>query len=256
MRAVSRVKRGVMKQKVDSPGLVDSSQASVHPNLERQVRRHLQSRWMQPLHRPSTETYASLKESGALLEGAPLILDSGCGTGASTRRLALQFPASTVIGVDQSQARLAKSGLNQGFLREGNCILLRAELATLWRLLKRDGVTLQRHYLLYPNPWPKPGHLSRRWHAHPVFPHMLALGGEIEMRCNWEIYAREFALAVSLATGADLSLEPFQAAQGISPFEQKYLQRGQELFVVRAGDQVTRLFVHARSGSGPARPPG
>jgi tRNA (guanine-N7-)-methyltransferase len=252
MRAMSRVKRGVMKQKVDSPGLVDSSQASVHPNLERQVRRHLESRWMQPLHRPSIQTYTSLKDSGALLEGAPLILDSGCGTGASTRRLALQFPASTVIGVDQSQARLAKSGLSQGFLREGNRILLRAELATFWRLLCADGITLERHYLLYPNPWPKPGHLARRWHGHPVFPHMLALGGEMEMRCNWEIYAMEFALAVSLASGADVSPEPFQAARGISPFEQKYLQRGQELFVVNVGREVTRSFFCARSGGDPS----
>ena len=240
-----------MEQKQDSPGLVNSSQTCVHPNLERHVRWHLESRWMQPLHRPSIQTYASLKESGALLEGAPLILDSGCGTGASTRRLALQFPASIVIGVDQSQARLAKSGLSQGSLREGNCILLRAELATFWRLLRDDGITLERHYLLYPNPWPKPGHLARRWHGHPVFPHMLALGGEIEMRCNWEIYAREFALAVSLATGADVRPEPFQAVQGISPFEQKYLQRGQELFVVNVGLEVTRSFIHARSMGDP-----
>jgi tRNA (guanine-N7-)-methyltransferase len=157
-----------------------------------------------------------------------------------------------VIGVDQSQARLAKSGLSQGFLREGNRILLRAELATFWRLLCADGITLERHYLLYPNPWPKPGHLARRWHGHPVFPHMLALGGEMEMRCNWEIYAMEFALAVSLASGADVSPEPFQAARGISPFEQKYLQRGQELFVVNVGREVTRSFFCARSGGDPS----
>jgi len=239
----------MMDQKRDSSGLVDSSQLGVHPNLEKHVLRHLESQWMQPLHRPSTETFERLKESGALLEGAPLILDSGCGTGASTQQLALRFPDSIVIGVDQSRVRLEKSGLSRGFLRAGNCILLRAELATFWRLLRADGVVLERHYLLYPNPWPKPGHLLRRWHAHPVFPSLLALAGEIEIRCNWEIYAREFALAVGLATGVQLTHEEFQPVSGISPFEKKYLARGQALFRVKVDARLTRSFRRAQAAT-------
>jgi tRNA G46 methylase TrmB len=236
-----------MKQIKDNPGLVSSSQRGVHPNLERRLRRHLQSPWLQPPHRPTLASYARLKEAGVLSEGPPLILDSGCGTGASTRRLASQFPASIVIGVDQSQVRLAKSGMNEVFHRDGNCVLLRAELASLWRLLDRDGISLERHFLLYPNPWPKPGHVSRRWHGHPVFPHLLALGGEIEMRCNWEIYAREFALAVNLATGANVAVRRFRPAGGISPFEQKYLERDQALFFVRVPALITRAFKCPRS---------
>lgn len=236
----------MVDQCTDDSGLVTSSQRSVHPNLEKQVRRHLQSPWLQAFHQPTLESYRLLKNDGVFFEGESIILDSGCGTGKSTQQLALRYPENIVIGVDQSQARLAKSGMNGSFLRSGNCILLRAELSTFWRLLGRDGLSPERHFLFYPNPWPKPGHLLRRWHGHPVFPQLLGLGGEIELRCNWEIYAQEFALAVRLACGANVSVKSIRPACGCTPFEQKYLDRGQSLFAVVVPAQLTEAF----------RPPG
>lgn len=89
-----------------------------------------------------------------------------------------------------------------------------------------------KHFLFYPNPWPKSHHLKRRWHGHPVFPDLLALGGEIEMRCNWETYAREFAQAVTYATGEAVAVNRHRPRAGVSPFEQKYMQRSHRLFVV------------------------
>ena len=50
---------------------------------------------------------------------------------------------------------------------------------------------------LYPNPWPKKKHLGRRWHGAPVFPALVKLGGELEMRSNWQTYLDEFALALA-----------------------------------------------------------
>lgn len=48
---------------------------------------------------------------------------------------------------------------------------------------------------------PKIGHLSRRWHGHPVFPAMLELGGVLECRSNWKIYVlNEFCFAVERLT--------------------------------------------------------
>ncbi len=174
--------------------------------------------------------------------GQPFILDSGCGTGKSTLALARLYPQHAVIGVDQSIARLGRSGMQSNYFRADNCILLRAELASLWRLLSNDGHSPDRHFLLYPNPWPKSGHLPRRWHAHPVFPTLLSLGGEIELRCNWEIYALEFAQAAEVATGHEVKAVRIEPAIGISPFEQKYLERGQRLFSVTVPAQYTRAF--------------
>jgi len=223
-------------------GLVTSKQNGVHPRLERRVRRHLEAPWLQKLHLPSQENYRQLVREGAFSGGQALILDSGCGTGKSTRRLAARFPEHLVIGVDRSIKRLAKSGVTSGFLQRENYILVRAELATFWRLLLSGGFSPQRHYLFYPNPWPKPGHLSRRWHGHPVFPQLLALGGEIEMRCNWEIYAREFAQAVEFATNVNMNVTEIQPDTAVSPFEQKYLDRRQALFSVIVPARTSQAF--------------
>ena len=227
---------------IDHCGLVSSGQARVHPQLEKHVRRHLETPWSQPLHRPTIEAYHRLNSEGVFSTGKPFILDSGCGTGKSTRLLAALYPDHWVIGVDQSQDRLSRSGVESGFLRSENCILTRAELATFWRLLLADDYSPEKHFLFYPNPWPKSGHLSRRWHGHPVFPQLLRLGGEIELRCNWEVYALEFAQAVAIASGVTVNVTNFEPHNGITPFEQKYLERGQRLYSVVVSAQITNAF--------------
>lgn len=171
-----------------------------------------------------------------------MVLDSGCGTGKSTQELAALYPGHLVMGADRSRVRLGRSGVSSGFSISGNCVLLRAELSTLWRLLVDDKLLPERHFIFYPNPWPKPGHLSRRWHGHPVFPWLLALGGEIELRCNWEIYAMEFAQAVQLATGEKVEVEKFQPESSMTPFESKYRERGQALFSVVVPARITAGF--------------
>ena len=249
MRAISKVKQSMAGQNISESGLVSSGQGDVHPRLEAIVRKHLETHWSQPLHLPTLDTWHELETHPSFSAVMPLILDSGCGTGESTTRLAQQFPSHLVIGVDRSIKRLAKSGVSSAFFSRDNFILVRAELATFWRLLLMNGFSPQRHYLFYPNPWPKPGHLPRRWHGHPVFPDLLALGGEIELRCNWSVYALEFARAAGLATQALIGVVELKPDIGISPFERKYLERGQSLYSVLVPAQHTQAFRFARRGS-------
>jgi len=206
------------------------------------LQRHLDRHWLQPLHRPSVDNYQRLKDESSFGEGQSFILDSGCGTGKSTQQLAKQYPDHLVIGVDRSEFRLSKSGMEQGLWLRDNCILLRADLPSFWRLLVLDEYFPSRHFLFYPNPWPKSGHLKRRWHGHPVFPGLLKLGGEIEMRCNWEIYALEFAWAVSFATSETVVAKRYLPQSSVSPFERKYMERSQPLFSVTVPRQVTEKF--------------
>ncbi len=234
--------RSKINTDINKSGSVTSNQIGVHPKLEQIVRKHLLTTWEQPFHQPTVESYRQLVDTGVFSGHLPLILDSGCGTGKSTHQLAALYPQHLVIGVDRSQARLSKGGLDSGFSRHGNCVLIRAELATFWRLLLADRIFPERHFLLYPNPYPKSAHLSRRWHGHPVFPQLLGLGGEIEMRCNWEIYALEFALAVNLACGSQIEATGFQPEDGISPFERKYHERGQKLYAVKLPALLTAGF--------------
>jgi tRNA G46 methylase TrmB len=237
-----------MKQKhFSSP--VRSSQSSLHPGLATLVQKHMTTKWRQPLHAPTVNAFTALMASG-VNQGQKIVLDSGCGTGASTRLIAEHFLDCLVIGVDKSETRLRKlpgshfSGkhFSHGcfFYREENMVWLRAELASFWRLALQAGWRLHRHYLLYPNPWPKPGQLLRRWHAHPVFPALLQLGGRLEMRCNWEIYARDFVSAAEMAGCLNVQLAEGVDSVITTPFENKYRNSGQTLYCVVVPDSIIR----------------
>ena len=116
-----------------------------------------------------------------------------------------------------------------------NALLIRADLVDFWRLLAESGIRLARHYNLYPNPWPKIGHLARRWHGHAVFQVWRDLGGEIECRSIWRIYIEEMAQALTLLTGQAVAAEPYETDDPMTPFEKKYLASGHELWRCRVG---------------------
>lgn len=163
----------------------------------------------------------------------PLILDAGCGVGLSTLNLAVHFPDHFVIGVDQSADRLSRNTRWPGAL-PANFIKVRADLVDYWRLMLAAGIRPARHYLLYPNPWPKIGQLQRRWHAHPVFPTIAALGSHFECRSNWRIYVEECASALAQLTGMQVCCEPYATDAPLTPFEQKYLDSGHALWRCQA----------------------
>lgn len=192
------------------------------------MRKHLDRPWQAPVHAPTQQALAPLLDALVHVR-APVVLDSGCGDGASTLRLAYRHPNAIVVGLDRSAARLERLA-PEGFARRGNAWLIRAELADAWRLLVQAGVRLRHHYLLYPNPWPKSTHLHRRWHGHPVFPWLLALGGTLELRSNWPIYIDEFAAALEIA-GRLADVEPIaDEAPPLTPFERKYRDSGHPLW--------------------------
>jgi tRNA G46 methylase TrmB len=214
---------------------VRSSQRDIHARLAAVVGRHLGAEWKEPLHAPTVAAFDRLLALPGLDIGGGLVFDSGCGTGASTQQIAARHPERLVIGIDRSFNRLSRLGETVFPLQRDNVIWIQAELASFWRLALRNGWRLDRHYLLYPNPWPKPGQLKRRWHAHPVFPALLELGGVLELRTNWEIYAREFQQAVTLAR-SDVpiiaeSADSESEWDGIeTPFGRKYGRSGHRLF--------------------------
>jgi tRNA (guanine-N7-)-methyltransferase len=192
---------------------VISSQDGVHRRLADALLRHFGRPWC----------------AAALARGRPLLLDSGCGDGAGTEALARVHPECVAVGVDRSAARLA--GRLDG--ARGDVLFVRTDVPRLWQALRMRGVRVAHHYLLYPNPAPKPAQRLRRWHFHPAFPDLLALGGTLEVRTNWRIYAEEFAAALALA-GRDPALEPVPDGDALTAFERKYRASGHVLWRVRA----------------------
>ncbi|AIA73785.1 tRNA (guanine(46)-N(7))-methyltransferase TrmB [Vreelandella alkaliphila] len=205
---------------------VVSNQPGPHHDVARRVARALEN----PLRKPiAAHTQKAFEDAHTWLQKqqAPLILDAGCGVGLSTRRLAEQFPAHAVIGVDRSEDRLSR---DHGEL-PANALLVRADLVDFWRLAEQEKWAPERHFLLYPNPYPKAAHLKMRWHGHPVFPTLLALGGHLEVRSNWQLYVEEFALATALVTGKQATIAALVPnGSYLTPFEAKYDQSGQTLW--------------------------
>lgn len=210
-----------------------SAQTGVHEHLPTLLDRHRDSPFRKPFADYNRAAFeASLERVERVAPDAPLILDSCCGVGESSIALARAFPDHYVIGVDQSASRLArKSGSKSSGLPE-NLDLVRADLVDYWRLLRDAKIPLARHYLLYPNPWPKIGHLSRRWHGHPVFPAMLELGGVFECRSNWKIYIEELCFALNRLVQNEAVSESYAPVSALTPFERKYLESGHALFRV------------------------
>ena len=219
-----------------------SAQNGVHRHLAVLLERHRQTLFRKPHADYNRAAFAaSIGRWRQTARDAPLILDAGCGAGESSFALAALLPDHYVIGVDQSEARLRRhlaaqensAGPPSGW--PPNLVFARADLIDYWRLLHDDGIRLARHYLLYPNPWPRIGHLSRRWHGHPVFPTLLALGGVLECRSNWQIYVEEFCLAAGALSGCATRCETFVPILPLTPFERKYQASGHTLYRVVAG---------------------
>eukprot|EP00747_Dinoflagellata_sp_TGD_P220585 gnl/TRDRNA2_/TRDRNA2_92544_c0_seq1.p1 gnl/TRDRNA2_/TRDRNA2_92544_c0~~gnl/TRDRNA2_/TRDRNA2_92544_c0_seq1.p1 ORF type:complete len:375 (+),score=35.20 gnl/TRDRNA2_/TRDRNA2_92544_c0_seq1:65-1189(+) len=220
-----------------------------------------------PIPAHTVQAFATLREwlDAHDADGSqrPLILDSGCGTGRSTHALAAAQPNSAVIGVDRSEDRLTRrpgpTGKGRYVSAPSNALLLRAELASTWRLLLDSGLAdrIDHHLLLYPNPCPKPDRRGTRWHFHPSLPLLLQLGGSLELRSNWPSYLLEFRTAVeALASDPRVPQKVREAAarrlplklsqlthlssseEGLTRFEQKYWNGGEVLYRLTSPDAL------------------
>jgi tRNA (guanine-N7-)-methyltransferase len=211
--------------------LVSSNQTGVHKDLEKIIKKHLLNTFKKPL-RPFSENVFHLIDEIQKTIDLPIILDSGCGTGESSTRLSELNPDSLIIGIDKSEKRLDKFINKENIYHKENLIIARADVVDIWRLAKQANWNIKKHYLLYPNPWPKKDQLKRRWHGHPVFPEIIKLCDDIELRTNWKIYAEEFAAGLKLIANKNIVIDTIDTDHFISPFEKKYYESGHELFRV------------------------
>ncbi len=211
--------------------IVTSNQTAVHKDLENSVRKHLTNSFRKPYRPFSAEIFHKTNEIINSLD-MPIILDSGCGTGESSHILSKQNTDALIVGIDKSEKRLDKFISNDNFYDKDNLILIRADVIDIWRMIKQSNWNIKKHYLLYPNPWPKKNQLKRRWHGHPVFPEMISLCDQIELRTNWQIYAEEYKQAMEIVTNKNVIMDSVETIDFISPFEKKYYDSGHELYRV------------------------
>jgi len=241
-----------MNVQTNNSNEVNSNQQGIHENLEFIVRKHFETEYKKPIAKHTQIAFDKIKSTveTELKKDTPLLFDSFCGTGVSTGIIARNNPQALVLGIDRSIARLSKT-YNE--VLPENAMLVQAECADFWLLAKQAGWQLAKHSIYYPNPCPKAKHIKRRWHAHPAYPLLFALGGEVELRTNWKIYADEFSQAFVYALdylqdsklsckGVEtLSLDATTndnntcGKEFMTLFEKKYFLNGQKLYRCKYG---------------------
>lgn len=218
--------------------IVTSNQSGLHKNLELIVKRHLSSTFLRPYPDHSLRVFEQAQAAVDNHSG-PIILDSFCGVGESTSHIATKYPDALVIGIDKSKHRLDRhSSHNPDHSVTDNYLLLQADVDDFWRLAVDAEWRLSQHFILYPNPWPKANHFKRRVHGSPLLSTLLTLGGDIELRSNWQIYVQEFTASLTLA-GRKSRCEALDISEPITPFERKYLYSEHPLWVCRSRDSTT-----------------
>jgi tRNA G46 methylase TrmB len=202
---------------------ITTNQIGIHQNLHKVVSRQLANVSQKPLSAHTQQAFQDVMSWLGDWNG-DLILDSCCGVGESTVNIARQHPNARVIGIDKSALRTEKHLAYASTLE--NYVVLRADLNDFLKLLVLNDKKLTKHYLLYPNPYPKSAHLQRRWYATSALKDILSLGGVLEVRSNWQLYIQEFSAALDIANVSN-QVSVFTSDRAITPFERKYWQSGQ-----------------------------
>ena len=202
---------------------ITTNQQGVHDKLDELVARYQRATNQRPV---SAHTQQAFDDVSAWLDGfdGGIILDSCCGVGESTARLADRYPDYRVIGIDKSQSRLEKHA-NYASVQT-NYQVVRADVNDFWRLVVAAGWPVAKHYLLYPNPYPKASQVQKRWHGSPAMQALMALCDETEVRSNWLVYLLEFAQAAK-HYGRISDIRALSGNDAFTPFERKYTASGQ-----------------------------
>ena len=210
---------------------ISSNQSGLHEDLTETVTKHLSTQFQRPISSYSEEAFNYAVNRS---NGKPWILDSGCGNGRSTATLSRFHPDAFVIGIDKSEQRLSHHNTEEGM--NDKYLLLRADLIDFFQLCSRHKIKITKHYILYPNPWPKKKHLMRRFHGSPVFKDIVSICQNIEVRSNWKTYLDEFKVALNLAgiSSSVMKLPNLAQEKPLTSFEEKYLQSKQQLWQLRS----------------------
>lgn len=236
---------------------VSTNQPGISDKLEGLVLKHLTTENKKPVQAHTQDAFERVERWRTQSSSKAIILDSCCGVGESTWRLAHQYPKHLVIGVDKSAVRIKKHGTQQQFFEasddntattpeaasnpqlpqntlfsaHNNYCVVRADVIDFWRLVAQNHWPVAQHYIFYPNPYPKASQVQKRWHATASFKDIINIGGNLTVRSNWKIYIQEFAKALQVAEHSP-SVTAVEHIEPFTPFERKYWNSGQRSWQV------------------------
>ncbi len=198
------------------------------------VRKFQTSEITPPQNLDLTGTLAKFKASESALD-----LEIGCGVGWHPIKYASANPDRNLIAVEQTREKfLSFERRHKAHPKLTNLLHVHAE-AVRWVTHALEPSTIDRVFLLYPNPEPKAP--NKRWFRMPFLERLLLTlkpGGTLTLATNIESYAEE-AIAYATAVWGLKILErcaftALDATAGLprTHFEKKYLARGETCFDV------------------------
>ena len=159
-----------------------------------------------------------------------LDLEIGAGQGLHAVSYCAQNPERTLIAVEKTHTRFHQlQRRHQAHLHLTNLLPVHADAAAFVTHHLPEN-SLERIFLLYPNPYPKAKQSNLRWHNRPFFQLLLTRlkpGGELTLATNLEWYAEEAQRQLCDHWHLQsLEYRPYQQ-QPRTHFEKKYLARGE-----------------------------
>jgi len=160
---------------------------------------------------------------------SPIALEIGCGRGLFAIQFTQTHPDWRYIGIERTQKIHGLYSRLKNHPQAKGAVAVRAD-APLWIARYVPNASIDRIFILYPNPYPKNRQRNLRWHNMPFYPlllHKLKAGGILTLATNMKFYADEAIVqssALGLRLTSDATVDPTRPAR--THFEKKYLLRG------------------------------
>lgn len=169
----------------------------------------------------------------ALDPNLPVDVEIGCGVGFHPLRYARANPDRQLVAIERTSEKFAKfQGRLERHPELPNLFPIHGD-AISWISHSFLPESVDRYFLLYPNPYPKEKQKNLRFHAMPFFSVVRATlkrGGTITLATNEEFYMLEARLMMREVWGFTL-VECREISPNSMPrthFEKKYLERGEK----------------------------
>jgi tRNA G46 methylase TrmB len=176
----------------------------------------------------------------------PLDLELGCGAGWFAIQSAVSHPEREYIAIEHAALRFSKFwGRFERHGRPCNLYPVRAH-AVYWVHHYLPLESVDRVFLLYPNPYPKEAQKNKRWYAMPFFPELvkrLKVGGQLWLATNELFYADGFEAACEKWKLQSVEKATLRGDKAVARthFEKKFLEAGvpcyQRVFIRRGGEE-------------------
>lgn len=167
-----------------------------------------------------------------ILMHVPLDLEIGAGQGLHAVSYCRRFPQRKLIAVERTSTRFHQlNRRHQAHPDTTNLYPIHADAVSVVTHWLKDK-SLEKVFLLYPNPYPKSKQANLRWHNMPFMRTLIAkmaTGAELTLSTNVESYALEAREKFTTLWGLILKSHERLTTTSIprTHFEKKYLERGE-----------------------------